>query len=196
VTGAASADVALIVNPTAGKGRAAKLVASVASRLRDADANVSILIGHDADDALMLARKAVAEGIDALVALGGDGMVNLAINAVAGTSTPLGIVPAGTGNDLAATLELPTNDPVAAARLVARRLAASAGGGEVVRLRPRRGVRLPRQRPRQHHEVAAWPDALQPRDPRRARRVLPTAFPDHDRRRRSLGDRRHDGRGR
>jgi diacylglycerol kinase (ATP) len=126
VTGAASADVALIVNPTAGKGRAAKLVASVASRLRDADANVTILIGHDADDALMLARKAVAEGIDALVALGGDGMVNLALNAVAGTSTPLGIVPAGTGNDLAATLELPTNDSVAAARLVARRLAAAA----------------------------------------------------------------------
>jgi diacylglycerol kinase (ATP) len=122
VTGTASANVALIVNPTAGKGRAAKLVASVTGRLRQAGANVSILIGHDADDALALARKAVAESVDAVVALGGDGMVHLALNAVAGTDTPLGIVPAGTGNDLAATLKLPTKDPLAAAALIADRL--------------------------------------------------------------------------
>jgi diacylglycerol kinase (ATP) len=122
VTGTASANVALIVNPTAGKGRAAKLVASVTGRLRQAGANVSILIGHDADDALALARKAVAEGIDAVVALGGDGMVHLALNAVAGTDTPLGIVPAGTGNDLATSLKLPTKDPVAAAALIVDRL--------------------------------------------------------------------------
>jgi diacylglycerol kinase (ATP) len=122
VTGAASADVALLVNPTAGKGRAAKLVAGVAAQLREAGANVSILIGHDADDALALARKSVADGVNAVVALGGDGMVNLALNAVAGTSTPLGIIPAGTGNDLASTLELPTKDPIAAAALVASKL--------------------------------------------------------------------------
>jgi diacylglycerol kinase (ATP) len=122
MTGAASADIALIANPTAGKGRAAKLVAQVAARLRDGGANVSILIGHDADDALALARKAVTDGVDALVALGGDGMVNLALNAVADTDTPLGIVPAGTGNDLAATLQLPTKDPVAAAGLIADKL--------------------------------------------------------------------------
>jgi diacylglycerol kinase (ATP) len=122
VTGAASADVALVVNPTAGKGRAAKVVAGVAGRIREAGANVSILIGHDADDALALARKAVADGVSALVSLGGDGMAHLALNAVAGTSTPLGIIPAGTGNDLASTLKLPTKDPIAAASLVADRL--------------------------------------------------------------------------
>src|SRR4051794_10179138 len=107
-----SADVALIVNPTAGKGRAAKVVASVAGRIRDSGANVSILVGHDAEDALALARKAATDGADAVVALGGDGMVHLALNAVAGTDTPLGIIPAGTGNDLANTLGLPTKDPV------------------------------------------------------------------------------------
>lgn len=122
MTGTAQADVALLVNPTAGKGRAAKLVAGVAETLRSAGANVSILIGHDATDALGLARKATADGIDALVALGGDGMVHMALNAVAGTTTPLGVVPAGTGNDLAATLELPSKDPLAAARLVADKL--------------------------------------------------------------------------
>jgi diacylglycerol kinase (ATP) len=124
VTGSATADVALLVNPTAGKGRATKVVASVAARLKQAGANVSILIGHDADDALALAQKAVADGVDAVVALGGDGMAHLAINAVAGTDTPLGIVPAGTGNDLASSLKLPTKDPVAATAVIADRLMA------------------------------------------------------------------------
>jgi diacylglycerol kinase (ATP) len=123
MTGTATHDVALLVNPTAGKGRAAKLVAGVAETLRASGANVSILIGHDADDAVALARKAVTDGIDAIVALGGDGMVHLALNAVAGTDTPLGVIPAGTGNDLAATLELPAKDPLAAARLVATKIA-------------------------------------------------------------------------
>lgn len=125
MTGTATVNVALLVNPTAGKGRAAKLVAGVTERLRQAGANVSILIGHDADDALTLVRKSVADGIDAVVALGGDGMVNIALNAVAGTPTPLGIVPAGTGNDLATTLGLPTRDAIAAAGLVADRLTGS-----------------------------------------------------------------------
>lgn len=124
MTGSATADVALLVNPTAGKGRATKVVASVAARLKQAGANVSILIGHDADDALALAQKAVADGVDAVVALGGDGMAHLAINAVAGTDTPLGIVPAGTGNDLASSLKLPTKDPVAATAVIADRLMA------------------------------------------------------------------------
>jgi diacylglycerol kinase (ATP) len=114
------------VNPTAGKGRAAKLIAGVAGRLRESGSNVSILIGHDAEDAVALARKTVADGVDAVVALGGDGMAHLALNAVAGTATPLGIVPAGTGNDLAATLKLPMKDPVAAAGVIADRLATDA----------------------------------------------------------------------
>ena len=50
---------------------------------------------------------AVRAGVDALVVIGGDGMVNLAVNAVAGTGTPLGIVAAGTGNDVARELGLP-----------------------------------------------------------------------------------------
>ncbi|HVV76865.1 MAG TPA: diacylglycerol kinase [Mycobacteriales bacterium] len=129
-----SLNVALIVNPSAGKGRAAKQVAAVAGRIRQGGANVSILIGADAEDALAVARKAVADGVDALVALGGDGMVHLALNAVAGTDTPLGIIPAGTGNDLAATLKLPTKDPVAAAGVVADRLRDGARPMDAIRV--------------------------------------------------------------
>jgi len=116
--------VALLVNPTAGKGRAAGVVASVTERLRQGGADVAILVGRDVEHAKTLARTAIDDGADAVVALGGDGMVHLALNVVAGTSTPLGIVPAGTGNDLANHLGLPTKDPVAAAALIADKLAA------------------------------------------------------------------------
>jgi len=54
---------------------------------------------------------------------GGDDMVNLGVQAVAGTSTALGIIPAGTGNDVARYFDLPRTDPVAAAGLVVDRLA-------------------------------------------------------------------------
>ena len=115
--------VALLVNPTAGKGRAASVVAKVVERLRAGGADVAILVGRDVEHAKELARTAIDDGVDGVVALGGDGMVHLALNVVAGTPTPLGIVPAGTGNDLASSLGLPTKDPVAAARLIADRLA-------------------------------------------------------------------------
>jgi diacylglycerol kinase (ATP) len=118
--------VALLVNPTAGKGRAVGIVAGVVERLRAGGADVAILIGRDVEHAKTLARTAIEDGVDAVVALGGDGMVHLALNVVAGTSTPLGIVPAGTGNDLANHLGLPTKDPVAAAGVIADNLNAGA----------------------------------------------------------------------
>ncbi|MFB6893812.1 diacylglycerol kinase, partial [Kitasatospora sp. NPDC056327] len=76
--------------------------------------------GASAADSLALARAAVASGgCDALVVVGGDGMINLGLQAVAGTATPLGIVPAGTGNDHARAHGLPRGDPEAAADVVA-----------------------------------------------------------------------------
>lgn len=110
-------DIALVVNPTAGKGRGAVLRATVEERLRQGRAHVRTVVGVDADHARDLTHAAVTDGVDAVVALGGDGMVHLALQATAGTTTPLGIVPAGTGNDLATCLGIPA-DPVAAVELV------------------------------------------------------------------------------
>lgn len=111
-------DIALVVNPTSGKGRGAAARAAVEERLRSRGASVRTIVGRDAEHARDLSAGAVTSGVDALVALGGDGMVHLALQAVAGTDTPLGIVPAGTGNDLASSLGLPQRDPVAAADIV------------------------------------------------------------------------------
>jgi diacylglycerol kinase (ATP) len=117
--------VALLVNPTAGKGRAAGMVARAVERLRDGGCDVAILVGRDAEHAQDLLRTAVDDGVDAVVALGGDGMVHLALNVVAGTPTPLGIIAAGTGNDLAKTLGLPLRAPVAGAGVIVDKLAGS-----------------------------------------------------------------------
>jgi diacylglycerol kinase (ATP) len=76
------------------------------------------LVGHDADEARDLARRSVADGVESLVVVGGDGMVHLAIQELAGSDTALGIIPAGTGNDVARYLDIPRSDPQLAADVV------------------------------------------------------------------------------
>jgi diacylglycerol kinase (ATP) len=107
-------EIALLTNPTAGKGRGAKVRPRAVARLRGAGLTVRDLQGRDAPEALELARQCVADGVDSLVVCGGDGMVHLAVQAVATTGIPLGIVPAGTGNDVARYFDLPRKDPDAA----------------------------------------------------------------------------------
>ena len=113
-------EIALLTNPTSGRGTGARVHGAVLRRLRDAGLGVRDLRGRDADESLDLARDAVADGVDGLVVVGGDGMVHLALQAVATTSTALGIIPAGTGNDVARYFDLPRKDPVAAADVVVR----------------------------------------------------------------------------
>lgn len=117
-----TSEITLFVNPTAGRGRGAHAAQPAASALRAAGFSVRTVLGENAEDALTRARAAVADGTGALVAVGGDGMANLALQAVAGTRTPLGLVAVGTGNDLARALGLPVRDPAAAGRRIAEAL--------------------------------------------------------------------------
>ncbi|MCW2783666.1 MAG: diacylglycerol kinase, partial [Marmoricola sp.] len=91
--------IAVLTNPTSGKGKGSRIGETVIPRLTDAGYDVRALVGRDADEALDLARQCVTDGIESLVVIGGDGMVHLAVQALAGTATRLGLVPAGTGND-------------------------------------------------------------------------------------------------
>lgn len=102
------APTALVINPLAGRGRAAAAMGPVVARLEALGGDLTVLTGKDRDESLELCRRAVADGASALVAAGGDGMMHLALQAVAGTQTPLGIIPIGTGNDFATCLGLPT----------------------------------------------------------------------------------------
>jgi diacylglycerol kinase (ATP) len=119
-----TSEISLFINPTAGRGRGGGAAPPAARALRDAGYRVKAVVGGDAGDALCRARAEVAAGTGALIAVGGDGMVSLALQAVAGTGVPLGVIAVGTGNDFARTLGLPVRRPEAAARLAAEALKA------------------------------------------------------------------------
>jgi diacylglycerol kinase (ATP) len=111
----------LIVNPTSGKNTGARIGTEALTLLRASGVEVVDLSAADARGATEKGRAAVAAGaVDALVVAGGDGMVHLGANVCAGTGVPLGIIAAGTGNDIARELGLPVRD---AAKAVERLLA-------------------------------------------------------------------------
>lgn len=87
-------------------------------RLREAGFTVRERVGRNADEASEIARAAVAEGAEGLVVCGGDGMVHIAVQALANSATTLGVIPAGSGNDVARYLGVPRSDPEAAADVV------------------------------------------------------------------------------
>ncbi|WP_028660884.1 diacylglycerol/lipid kinase family protein [Nocardioides insulae] len=115
-------EIALLHNPAAGSGRGGSALPAVVRRFRDAGIAVRVLTGRDAVEAAELGRRAVLDGVEALVVCGGDGMVGLGARALAGSGLPLGIIPTGTGNDAARQFDLPRGDPLAAAdRVIAGR---------------------------------------------------------------------------
>jgi diacylglycerol kinase (ATP) len=110
-------DVAVLVSAAAGRGRAQALGGAVLDGLRAAGLSPRVLPAATGAEAERLAVAAVADGVAGVVAVGGDGAAHAALQAVAGTTTPLGVVPTGTGNDLALALGVP-GDPLAAVRAV------------------------------------------------------------------------------
>ena len=116
-------DIAVLANPRAGRGRHRGLLPSVLQRLGAAGRPVRLLSAETAVEAERACRRAVDEGVSALVAVGGDGTMHLGLQAVAGTEVGFGVVPAGTGNDFAAGTGVPMN-PLTAATAVAAALRA------------------------------------------------------------------------
>ena len=115
----------LVVNPSAGKGRAQELLPNVGGTLRDAGFEVRILLSRDFAEAQAMVRHAVGDGVENLAVMGGDGMMHLGVNVVARQHqvgdhrTTLGLIPAGTGNDLCRGIGLDHADPMAAAAAIA-----------------------------------------------------------------------------
>ena len=111
--------VTVLTNPMAGHGNAPHATERAVTRFQELGIDVVGIVGRDADHARDLAAQAVADGTDAFVVIGGDGVIRLALQVLARTDIPLGIVPAGTGNDHAREYGLPTADPVAAVDVIA-----------------------------------------------------------------------------
>lgn len=103
--------VGLVINPTAGKNTGALIGREAAGLLAAAGHEIVDLSAMDGPHALARGRAAIGDrAVDCVVVAGGDGMVHLGVNLVAGTDVPLGIIAAGTGNDNARELGLPVRD--------------------------------------------------------------------------------------
>ncbi|MFQ5556812.1 MAG: diacylglycerol/lipid kinase family protein [Acidimicrobiales bacterium] len=109
--------VPVLVSPEAGRGRAESAVAAILDTIRAAGLEPVDITGRDAAASLAAARAEVAEGVERLIVVGGDGQVHLGTQAVAETSTVLGVVPVGTGNDFARAFpDMLGTSPIAATR--------------------------------------------------------------------------------
>lgn len=82
-----------------------------------ADCDLSIIIPDSLEALTQAAKTATEDGTDLVLVVGGDGTVNAVINQLAHKPVPLGIVPAGTANDLATLLGIPLN-PRKACRVI------------------------------------------------------------------------------
>lgn len=109
----------IIINPNAGSVEDAEAVA------RWADARDGVVYRESPDEVTCrdLVRQAVEEDLDQVVAAGGDGTINLVVNALlaADADVRLGVLPLGTGNDLAHTLGVPRDIGAALEELAAGR---------------------------------------------------------------------------
>lgn len=98
----------VILNPTAGHGQVGRHSAEVMMALRGLGHETIDLSGNSARSAAQ--RAAQVSELDAIIVVGGDGMVNLGVNAVLHRGLPLGIIPLGSGNDAARAFDLPIQD--------------------------------------------------------------------------------------
>ena len=105
--------IVVAINPSASFGKGRNVGPAVVAQLEALGHEVTRLQAPDFQQLIAAGRAAVAEKPDALVVVGGDGMVNLGTNLVAQTGVPLGIVPSGTGNDMARGLGIPVGDTAA-----------------------------------------------------------------------------------
>ena len=110
--------IAVVANPTSGRGKGSRLIPQVEALLRSLGVEHTMRLCRSAEEPERLAREAAEGGARIVAALGGDGQVGAVANGVIGTEAALAVIPAGTGNDFARHMGLDRKDPMAAVRLL------------------------------------------------------------------------------
>lgn len=109
----------VILNPNSGKGRGRKLEPRIREVFRAQGAEFGLTAGPGDEE--RLAAEAIARGFERIVAVGGDGTTSNIGHAImeSGRRVALGLVPGGTGCDLARSLDIPQDDLLRCAEIVA-----------------------------------------------------------------------------
>jgi diacylglycerol kinase (ATP) len=101
--------VAVVFNPATGGGEADTRRSDTEAALAGAGLEVLWLETTPQDPGQEATREALAEGVDLVMAAGGDGTVMACVTGLAGTDVPLAVLPGGTGNLLAANFDIPAD---------------------------------------------------------------------------------------
>lgn len=99
----------IIVNPKAGRGKAEKAIPVIRRLFEASQVEFDIYFTQGPGDAIDEAKRAAKDGYDAVISAGGDGTANEVVNGIAGHDVVLGVIPCGSGNDLAASMKIPMN---------------------------------------------------------------------------------------
>ncbi|MDT5298991.1 MAG: diacylglycerol kinase, partial [Mycobacterium sp.] len=123
--------ITMLTNPASGHGSAPHAAERAVAQFHRRGIDVVAIAGTDAEHARRLVEGALERGMDALVVVGGDGIISLALQVLAQTDIPLGIIPSGTGNDHAREFGIPAKDPEAAADLIVDGVVATVDLGRI-----------------------------------------------------------------
>jgi YegS/Rv2252/BmrU family lipid kinase len=100
----------LIANPGAGKPEESPKQLELATRLLlKHGIKVDVALAKPKEEATPLAKKAVKDGFDLVIAMGGDGTLEAVLRGMVGRKTPMGIIPTGTQNNIAKSLGIPAD---------------------------------------------------------------------------------------
>lgn len=99
--------IVFIVNPKSGVDRQKAITDTIESKLNKSAFTYAIAHTERAGHGTDLAKEAAEKGAFAVVAVGGDGSVNDVAKGLVGTNTALAIIPKGSGNGMARTIEIP-----------------------------------------------------------------------------------------
>jgi diacylglycerol kinase (ATP) len=119
----------MVVHPASGLGRAGRVAGTVADRLRTVVDDLVTVEASTVEESHRLMKD--AGHLDLLVVVGGDGSAHQGVQFCADTNTPLAIIPAGTGNDIARTLAGAPQDPLDATEALVKAIENGAGGTQI-----------------------------------------------------------------
>jgi diacylglycerol kinase (ATP) len=112
----AESSVRFLVNPASGRGTGKAHLDRI--RVLASKLGAGLCVSRKVSDLAEQARRAAEEGVERLLVAGGDGTMHYAVQGLAGTSCALGVIPLGSGNDLAGTLGAPPDLDAAVERAV------------------------------------------------------------------------------
>jgi diacylglycerol kinase (ATP) len=111
----------LIANPGAGKPEESAKQLELATRLlQERGIEVNVALAKPKEEATPLAKQAVKDGYDMVIAMGGDGTLEAVLRGMVGRKTPMGIIPTGTQNNIAKSLGIPIEMEEACALIASR----------------------------------------------------------------------------